>query len=47
MPSQHSVRVKARKHIKQAEKFLTSQNILAFPYLSSMSGDGSIKPSRD
>lgn len=47
MPSQHSVHVGAKEHVKQAEKILTSQNILQFPYLSNMSGDGITKPSRD
>lgn len=47
MPSQHSVHVKAKEHGKQAEKILTSQNILQFPYLSNMSGDGITKPSKD
>lgn len=47
MPSQHFVCVKAKEHVKQAEKILTSQNIVQFPYLSNMSGDGITKPSRD
>lgn len=47
MPGQHFVRVKAKEHVEQAEKILTSQNILQFPYLSNMSGDGITKPSRD
>lgn len=47
MPSQHFAHVKAKEHAKQAEKILTSQNILQFPYLSNMSGDGITKPSRD
>lgn len=40
MPSQHFVCVKAKEHVRQAEKILTSQNIVQFPYLSNMSGDG-------
>lgn len=47
MPSQHSVRVGAKEHVKEAEKILTSQNILQFPYLSNMSRAGITKPSRD
>ena len=47
MPSQHFAHVKAKEHVKQAEKILTSQNTLQFPYLSTMSGDGITKPFKD
>lgn len=39
--------LRPKSTFKQAEKILTSQNILQFPYLSNMSGDGITKPSRD